>query len=146
MQQRGDLAELLGRQFRRAAQQAGLQADAVFRHALHTVHVQAAVARNVGRLRGPGRNCAQARCDDYRSAFSRAFIGVAIGQQRHQALGHIQRQRALGRHQMHIAGRNAGDLGVDGFESRLQLLDAESADGVPAVKLGDVQGHGGGLS
>jgi len=54
VQQGGDLGQLLGRQLGRLAQQACLEADAVLGNALHPADGNAAVARNVGGLGGPG--------------------------------------------------------------------------------------------
>ncbi|GAA4420750.1 hypothetical protein GCM10023090_08820 [Acidovorax lacteus] len=44
-----------------------------------------------------------------------------------------------------MARGNAVDALVDGLEAGQELLDTKGAEGVAAFKLGNVQGHGGGL-
>ena len=46
---------------------------------------------------------------------------------------------------MHKSRGNALNPVMNGRQARKELLDAKSAEGVAAIKLGDVQGHGGGL-
>jgi hypothetical protein len=144
VQQRGHLGQLLLRQ-RGAAQQAVLHLHAVFHGTFHTAHLQAAVARNVGGLGGPGRHRAQARRDDDGGAIQRALVGVAVGQQRGQALVLLGRGGCIRGHQVHEARRNGGNLRVDGFECGLELLGAKGAEGVAARNRGQVQGHFDGL-
>ena len=86
VQQGRYLTQLLGGQLGRLAQQPRLQADAVFGGALDPANGQTAVARNVGGLGSPGRQRAQTRRDNDGRALRGAAIGVAIGEQRHQAL------------------------------------------------------------
>ena len=145
MQQGGDLAQLFGCQLGRPAQQAGFQADAVFGDALHTANGDAAVARNVGGLGGPGRERAQARSNDEDRAVLRACIRVTVGQQGSQALLFCRSGCRLGGHQAHETRRDATDLGVDRLQGGLKLLGAEGAEGVAARQRGHVQGHGSGL-
>ena len=141
VQQRRDLAQLLGREFGRAAQQAGLELDAVFGHALDALYRQAAVARDVGGFRSPGRNRAQARRDDDGQAFAAARIGLAVGQQRREAAVCVGIGCGLGGHQVHEARGHTADLGVDGFQGGEQLSGAERAQGVAALQLGQMQSH-----
>ena len=42
---------------------------------------------------------------------------------------------------MHVARRNARDAVMDGLQAGQELLDSEVAEGIAALKLGDVQGH-----
>ena len=127
------------------AQQAGLQRDAVFGHALHTLDGQAAVVRNVGRLGGPGRDGAKTWRNNDQAPATRSGVGVAVGQQGRQGLAIRVRRRSLRGHQMHKSRGNALNPVMNGRQARKELLDAKSAEGVAAIKLGDVQGHGGGL-
>ena len=145
MQQGGDLAQLLGGQLWSLAQQTCLEGDAVFRDALDTADRNAAVAGNVSRLRGPGRQGAQARRDHDGRTVLRPGVGVAIGQQGRQPLLFGSRRRRIRHHQVNKPRRNGGDLGVDGLQGGLELLSAERAEGVTARQRGDVQGHGSGL-
>lgn len=145
MQQGGDLAQLLGGQLGCLAQQARFQAETVFGDALHAADSDAAVARNVSGLGGPGRQSSQTGSNNQCGTFLRPFIGVAIRQQRRQALLLCGRGRSIGGNQVHKPCGNATDLGVDGLEGGLELLSAERAEGVTARQRGDVQGHGSGL-
>ena len=43
---------------------------------------------------------------------------------------------------MNEPGGNAGDLVVDGLQAGKELLGSELAEGIAALELGDVQGHG----
>ena len=105
---------------------------------------------DVGGLGGPGRDRAQARRDDEdRVGALRQRLGrLAIAQKRGQLGGQIGGQRGLGGHQVHIAGLDAGNALMDSLQARQQLLNAEIAQGIDAVRLAlegrQVQGHGGG--
>ena len=98
MQQRSHLRHLFGGQLWSLAQQTCLEGDAVFRDALDTADRNAAVARNVGRLRGPGRQGAQARRDHDGRTVLRPGVGVAIGQQGRQPLLFGSRRRRIRHH------------------------------------------------
>ncbi|MNT57378.1 hypothetical protein D3C72_1947420 [compost metagenome] len=132
MQQRGDLGGLLCAQLRRATQQAGFEAHSVFGNALHAEHVQTTVARNIGRLRRPGRDRAQARRNDKGQALVIACIGIAIGQQGRHALRIGTSQGLIGGHQMYKTGSNARYFWMDRRQCGQQLLGAEGAQGVTA--------------
>ena len=54
-------------------------------------------------------------------------------------------QLGLGRHQMDMARGNAVDPVMDRRQARQELLDTEGAEGVAALELDNLQGHGGGL-
>ena len=145
MQQGGDLAQLLGGQLGCLAQQARFQANAVLSDALDAADGDAAVARNVGGLGGPGRQGSQTGSNNQCGTFLRPGVGVAIGQQGRQPLLFGSRRRRIRHHQVNKPRRNGGDLGVDGLQGGLELLSAERAEGVTARQRGDVQGHGSGL-
>ena len=84
--QRGDPLQLSVAQLSLLPSSSALEADAVFGDALDAAHGCAAVAGDVGGLGRPGRDCAQARRDEKRHAVGRAAVGIAIAQQRCQAL------------------------------------------------------------
>ncbi len=141
MQQCGDLAQLLAAQFRRAAKQARLEADAIFRDALDAKHIQAAVARNVRGLGSPGRDRAHSGGDDQRHTFATAFIRITIRQQGRQTLRLFSSHSGLGGNKMYKAGVNARDLRMDSDQIGQELLGAERAQGVSTLKLSQMQGH-----
>ena len=145
VQQGCHLRPLLGGDLGLTAQEAGFQRQAVFGNALHAVYRQAAVARNVSGLRGPGRDGAQARGGHHQHAtFCAALVGLAIGQQGRQALLLCGAGRGVERHQVNVTRSHARDFGVDGRQGRLQLLGAEGAEGVAPRKRNLVHGHGSG--
>ncbi len=149
VQQAGHGPALLGRERGLAAQQPRFEGDAVFDQALHPVDHQAAVARDVGGLGGPGRDGAQAGHDEQRGGavgfepevgrFGRLAVGEQLAQ---AALGGAVGGGVEG-HQVHEARAQADDAVMDGGEAGKKLLDSEVADGVTAIKSAQVQGHGG---
>ncbi len=141
VQQRGDLAQLLGAQ-RALGQQAGLERQAVFGDALDPLDREAAVASDVGRLGRPGRDGTDARRHHDQGASGFALVGLAVGQQGLPLLELLGRQRHQRVDQVHETGRNAADLVADGLQSGQELLGAEVAEGVAAFDRGDVLGHG----
>ena len=123
------------------AQQTAFERDAVFGDALHPPDRQAAVVGDVGGLGGPGRDGAETRRHHDGRAGGAAGSRLTILQQCRQPLHFRAGRGVVGYHQVDKTGGKAADPVVDGLQPGEQLLDAERAEGVAALELGDVQGH-----
>jgi hypothetical protein len=121
----------------RLADQRRLELQVVLGHALDPAQRQAAVVGDVGGLGGPGRHGAQARRDDHRGArLGRRLEGLAVGQQRGEAVMAGRIERGVGDHQVQETGRNALDARLDGLQLRQQLPRAEIAECAAALEKG----------
>ena len=144
VQQVTNLRQLQRRQ-RRFTKQTGLERHTVFKNPLNPAHCQTAVVRDVGCLRGPGRDRAKAWRHHKQRAIASTAVGWAVAQQGCQ-LGHeLGVGFGIGGHQMHKAGGDIHDPVVDRLQAGQQLLNTERAECATALELADGQGHVGGL-
>ncbi len=127
----------------RAAEQAALEDDAIFGHPLHPLDGCAAVVRDVGRLRGPGRDGAQARRHDHQLALDRAGVRVSVVQQGLQLVACLARQRLLRPYPVHMARMHRGDARIDRLQPGQQGLRTETGQGVAALEVLEMFGGSG---
>ena len=106
VQHGGDLAQLRFCQFG-FVEQARFQGQTVFGQSLHAAHIKTAVVGDVGGLRCPGRDGADARADHDHRAIAGACVRLAVGQQCCQGVFLGVLQRGGGSHQMHKTGVDA---------------------------------------
>ena len=107
----------------------------VFDGAFHALHRQAAVARNVGGLRRPRRNRAQARHDHDELPRCVCLRRFAISEQSLHLVQLGLRQIALGCDPMRISCRHPADPFVDSLQLRQQTLRARRTQGIAAREI-----------
>ncbi len=121
----------------RLADQRRFELQVVLRDPLDPAQRQAAVVGDVRGLGGPGRHGAQARRDDHRGARLRWRLeGLAVGQQRGEAVMAGCVECGIGDHQVNETGRNALDARLDGLQLRQQLPCSEIAECAAALEQG----------
>ena len=99
-------------------EQAAFEAQPVVRDALDATDLEAAVARDVGRLGRPRRHRAQTRRDDDQRALVVTGVRLTVTEQRLQRVGLLRRERLFGADPVHIACIDRGDAGADRLQAR----------------------------
>ena len=126
-----------------AGEQPAAQHQAPFGHALDAMHGQAAVVRDVGRLRCPGRDRAQARRDDDERAVVRAVVGRAVAQQRPEPVDLAARETGVAPDPMDVTRLQRDDAFAHRLQPRQQGKTAKPGNGVAALEGLEMRGRGG---
>ena len=135
VQQRRDLRALPGAQRLRAAEQSALQAELELGDALDPMHGQAAVAGDVGGLRSPRRDRAQARCDDQRRVGAARLERIAVAKQGFDPFALARGERCVAPDDVQVAGADRFDPRGCRTELAEQRESAEFGEGIAALDL-----------
>ena len=101
--------------------------------ALDAAHrFEAASARELGRLRRPRRDRAQARHAEKHAALARGR-GLAVPQQALEHLGFARGERPFGFDEMPVFGRDCSDRRLDRCEAGVEFVEPESGNGAAAA-------------